>query len=138
MKKLFALIVIVFAVALVPAKAQVGGIIGRAVQKGVQKAVQKETEKQAERISQTIEAEVEKQAEKQISKMDSVNQAVIAANDSLNSEQERLEANNRQPRTRTPAKRAQAQSILRSTTPSTPNEKQPTPSSPTTNGIINC
>ena len=35
MKKILALIVIVFAVALVPAKAQIGGIIGRAVQKGV-------------------------------------------------------------------------------------------------------
>ena len=39
MKKLFVLLTIMFAVALVPAHAQLGGIIGKAVQKGVEKAV---------------------------------------------------------------------------------------------------
>ena len=41
MKKIFVLLIMMFAVALVPAHAQLGGIIGRAVSKGVEKAVQK-------------------------------------------------------------------------------------------------
>ena len=56
MKKILALIVVVFAVAVLPAQAQLGGIIGRAVKKGAEKAVektiQKEIDKQSEKISQ--------------------------------------------------------------------------------------
>lgn len=96
MKKTFALIVMVFAVAAVPAHAQLGGIIGRAVKKGAEKAVektvQKEIDKQSEKISQTIEEEIEKQVEKQAATLDSINQAAKEANDALNEEQERLEA----------------------------------------------
>lgn len=96
MKKIFALIVIVFAVAVVPAHAQLGGIIGRAVQRGVEKAaekaIQKEVDKQAEQISQTIEEQAERQIEQQAAKLDSINQALKDANDALNEEQEQLEA----------------------------------------------
>lgn len=91
MKKLFALIVIVFAVSVIPAHAQLGGIIGRSISRGVEKAVQKETDKQVEKISKEIEKVAEEQTEKQISKIDSINQAAQEANDALNAEQDQLE-----------------------------------------------
>ena len=91
MKKLFVLLTMLFAVAVIPAHAQLGGIIGRAVSKGVEKVVQKEADKQAEKIAKSIEEEAEKQAEKQAAKLDSINQAVQEANDALNEEQEKLE-----------------------------------------------
>ena len=48
MKKILALIVVVFAVAVLPAQAQLGGIIGR--------AVEKEVEKQAARLDSINQA----------------------------------------------------------------------------------
>ena len=85
MKKLFLSLTILFAVALVPAHAQIGGIIGRAVKKGAEKAVektiQKEIDKQSEKISQTIEEAVEKEVEKQAARLDSINQAADEPHD---------------------------------------------------------
>lgn len=85
MKKILALIVVVFAVAVLPAQAQLGGIIGRAVKKGAEKAVektiQKEIDKQSEKISQTIEEAVEKEVEKQATRLDSINQAADEPHD---------------------------------------------------------
>ena len=92
MKRIVAILVIVFAIAAIPAHAQLGGIIGRAVQKEVEKGVKKEVDKQTEKINQTLEAEIEKQVEKQAAKIDSLEQAARETNDALNAEQERLEA----------------------------------------------
>ena len=88
MKKLSVLLIMMFAVALVPAHAQLGGIIGRAVSKGVEKAVEKtvekEVEKQVEKQAEKITQKIEEQAEQTAVALDSLNKSIQEANDALN------------------------------------------------------